>query len=708
MSSQENLEALIAERTAQLSQLTDRLGQQLHFLEQLIEAIPGPVFYKDADGRYLGVNSACEAYLGRKREELIGKSVYDISPPDLAERYAAADRALFATRGQQVYEAQVAYADGVRRDVMFHKATFNRPDGELGGLIGVILDITDRKAMEQRLALHAKVFDSSSEGFLIADGNAKVIAINAAFTALTDMDETAVLGRYVPDLLERQPDPAIGAVMLKAAQRDGQWQGEIHNRRPGGGFRTLWITLTALRDGDGGTISHYIAVLSNVSALKSAQAKLDYQAHHDPLTGLPNRALLGKRLDGALQKARAAGSELALLFVDLDRFKTINDSLGHAVGDQVLREVAGRFGAALPERDAVVRFGGDEFVIVVEQVTERAAVERVAQAVIDQITAPIVVNGQELFVGASIGIALFPHDADDAAGLLQRADAAMYHAKDRGRDGYEFATDIGAPSSLQRLQLEVALRRGIERNEFRLVLQPQINLGSGQISSVEVLLRWQHPEHGLLAPDQFIALAEESGLIVPLGEWVMREACRLWAEWYDGRDDFPSIAVNVSAIEFRRGEVAASVRSALAASGLPSHLLEIELTESALMREADGGTAALDELRATGVRLAIDDFGTGYSSLAYLKRLPLHKLKIDRGFVRGLPDDAEDVAIARAIIGLARALQLLVVAEGVETEPQRDFLAAAGCYEIQGYIFSRPLPPADFHSAYIAPRARPS
>ncbi len=579
----EALESRVAERTAELSRLTEELAGQRHFLERLIEAIPGPLFYKDAQGRYLGHNKEFEAFIGVPSNELIGRTVFDISPPDLAEKYAKADQALIDNPGRQVYEAQVLDHSGVRRDVMFHKATFDAADGKVGGLIGMMLDIT---------------------------------------------------------------------------------------------------------------------------ALKSAQNKLDFQAHHDSLTGLPNRTLLEDRLHQALQRARREGNRVALLFVDLDRFKNINDNLGHHIGDQVLSEAASRLAESVREADTVGRFGGDEFVIIAEQLPDQRAAAGIAAKILDRIAEPIYIDGQELFIGASIGISLYPKDGDDAQTLLKHADAAMYTAKERGRNSYEFVSSELAEFSLSRFQLEVGIRHAIERDEFVVYYQPQFSLITGKLSGAEALLRWNHPERGLIPPGDFIPLAEESGLIVPIGEWVLRAACRQWAKWHADAPDgeFPLLAVNVSGVEFRRGEVAASVRSALADSQLPPALLELEITESALMHQADGGARSLGVLRDMGISLAIDDFGTGYSSLAYLKRLPLSKLKIDRNFVRDLPDDTEDAAISRAVIAMAHNLGLTVLAEGVENVAQSDFLAAEGCDEMQGFLRGRPIPAEEFFAHHLAPR----
>lgn len=445
-----------------------------------------------------------------------------------------------------------------------------------------------------------------------------------------------------------------------------------------------------------------LRVEERTADLSRLAGQLDYQAHHDPLTGLPNRLLLEDRLRQALQRARRDGRQLALLFVDLDRFKYINDNLGHHVGDQVLNAVATRFIESIRESDTVGRFGGDEFVVVLEHMDDVEAAAAVAGKIIEHVSRPILIDGQELFVGASIGIAFYPRDGEDAPTLLKNADSAMYGAKEHGRNNFQFVSAEINEAAMNRFRLEAELRRALERDELTIFLQPQFSLADGRLCGAEALIRWQHPQRGLIAPGLFIPLLEETGLIVPAGQWLVRTVCQHWARWSGGRHDFPLAAINVSGVEFRRGDLEASVRAALADSGLAPSLLELEITESALMHQADGGVAVLERLRQLGVRIAVDDFGTGYSSLAYLKRLPLHKLKIDRSFVQGLPDDGEDATLSRTIISLAHNLRLEVIAEGVETEAQRDFLTAEGCDQMQGFLTGRPVPVEEFHQRFLA------
>jgi diguanylate cyclase (GGDEF)-like protein/PAS domain S-box-containing protein len=711
---QEELEARVAQRTEALAATNRALEDQLHFLQQLIEAIPGPMYYKDVRGRYLGGNSAFAEFAGMPIDALRGRTVFDISRSDLARHYDQADRALLAEPGRQIYESEVRYPDGRRRDVMFHRATFTNADGTIGGIVGVILDITDRKRMEVSLRLASAAFDSSTEGISVTDRFGSIVAVNRGFTEITGYAPEEVLGSNPRVLRSDRHEPAFYDAMWTALREQGRWQGEIWNRHKDGHVFPEWLSISAVRD-EQGEITHFVSVFSDITPIKEAQDQLDYQAHHDPLTGLPNRLLLEDRLYKGLQRADRESHALAVLFIDLDRFKNINDTLGHHVGDTVLREVAMRLERTVRESDTIARLGGDEFVIVIEGAVGESVLTGVAEKILAEMRAPIRLGDQDFFIGASIGIARYPDDGATPVELVKNADAAMYVAKERGRNGYEFFHSELNAGSRQRLLLENGLRRALTAAEFELHYQPQFALDDGALIGAEALVRWKHPERGMVPPDEFIPVAEDSGLIVPIGQWILEQACMQWMSWHAQGMELPRLAINVSGVEFRRGHVPSSVKAVLARTGLPASLLELELTESFVMTHSAEMVAALDDLRALGVQLAIDDFGTGYSSLSYLKRLPIDKLKIDRSFVRDLPDDREDAAIARAVIALGRSLQLRVIAEGVETEAQRDFLSEAGCDEAQGYLLGRPLPAAAFgeslrmrREASTRPRRSPS
>ncbi|MCF8197533.1 MAG: PAS domain S-box protein [Sulfuritalea sp.] len=687
------MEQRVAERTAEVS-------RQLNFMEQLIESIPGPVFYKDRGGRYLGFNQRYLEFLGMPRDKLLGATVYDIAPKELADRYKAADDQLFNKPGAQVYETQVQPANGERRDVLFHKATFSDADGRVGGLIGVMFDITERKRMEERMQQAATVFDTSLEGITITASDGSIIAVNRAFTEITGYSESEVIGRNPRILQSDRQEPSFYREMWDTIGREGRWQGELWNKRKDGSLYPESLTISAVKDATG-RLMHFVGVFSDITEIRRANDLLAHQAHHDHLTGLPNRLLLEDRLHGALLRAQREQSQVAVMFIDLDRFKNINDSLGHNVGDTVLREVARRFGNLIRESDTVARMGGDEFLIVMEGIHDPTMVSRIADKILEDLRLNPVVLEQEFYVGASIGIAFFPQDGGDSTNLIKSADAAMYRAKERGRNTYEFFTRELMQSSLDRFRMETDLRRAIERDELLIYLQPQFSLKTGELLGAEALVRWLHPQKGLVMPARFIPLAEESGLIVALGEWVQHAACAQWAAWAAAGLRPGVLSINVSGVEFRRGQIQGMVREVLEETRLSPALLELEITESAIMSQVENSVQVLHDLREMGINLAIDDFGTGYSSLAYLKRLPLDKLKVDQSFVRGLPGDSEDGAIVQAVIALGHSLQLKVIAEGVETERQREFLIVAGCDEMQGYLRGKPMPVADFNGKFL-------
>jgi diguanylate cyclase (GGDEF)-like protein/PAS domain S-box-containing protein len=453
-----------------------------------------------------------------------------------------------------------------------------------------------------------------------------------------------------------------------------------------------WIWLEAVGNNllDYPHVRGVVLTSRDITRRKAAERRIEHLAHHDFLTDLPNRSLLRDRLDVALAQARRDGQLVAALFIDLDRLKVVNDTLGHAAGDRMLREAAARLAGCTREGDTVARLGGDEFMVVLPNLDDARGAAVAAQKIRESLAQVTELNGQEVFVSASIGVSLFPADAADAETLIRNADAAMYSAKRHGGDNYQFYTADLNVQVQERLAIEQGLRVARERNEFSLVYQPKIDLESGRMIGVEALLRWQHPSVGLISPGRFIPLAEETGLIIPIGEWVLRTACEQIRAWRDAGIELP-VAVNLSACQFRQRNLAHTIHRILSETGVPPKCLELEITESDVMENAEIAIATLDELKARGVSISVDDFGTGYSSLSYLKRFPLDVLKIDRSFVRDIAVDSDDAAIVEAIIALARSLEIKVVAEGVETEDQMAFLNRAGCDYAQGYLFSQPV-----------------
>ena len=561
-----------------------------------------------------------------------------------------------------------------------------------GGFVVIGADISCRDAERARLLLAESVIANNPTGMVIADQHQIVCSVNPAYCAMTGFDASEFVGRPVSSLVGDEARSEMLAAMNNLAHR-ACWSGELAARRRTGESLSVSITAVGVKDQDNNATSHYLWLLSDISESKRVAERVHHLAHHDPLTGLPNRLALNMRLNQALPEARRHGWNVALMFIDLDRFKIINDTLGHSIGDELLREVACRLMRVVRESDFVARLGGDEFVVLLPDIVGAADAATVASKILASFANPVIVDDVELHSSPSIGISVFPTDGIDGVTILKNADTAMYCAKAAGRNNYQFfAADMNLAAT-QRLDLEGKLRHALARNEFSLVFQPQVHASTGLPNGVEALLRWHHPVDGNIPPALFIPIAEETGLIVPLGEWVLRAACYELKRWLDAGLPPIKMAVNVSARQLRRRDFVETVAGVLVESDLPPELLELEVTESVAMENPEESISLLQALRRMGVTIAIDDFGTGYSSLAYLKRLPIDNLKIDRSFVADIEHDLNDRAIAFGTIALAHSLGLSVIAEGVETEDQFDLLSGNGCDEIQGYLFSRPLAP---------------
>lgn len=569
-------------------------------------------------------------------------------------------------------------------------------------MVGTIQDITERRESEAQLRRSAAVFVNTQEGVTITDIEGTILAVNPAVCSITGYAETELIGANMRLVRSGRHDKAFYRRIFETIGVDGFWQGEIWNRRKNGEIFPAWLTISTVRD-EGGRTFNYVGTFTDISRIKQSEKQLEHLAHHDPLTNLPNRLLMRSRLDHAIDRTARDGGQGALLFLDLDRFKNVNDSLGHPAGDLLLQMVAQRLLGRLRETDTLARLGGDEFAVLIEDLPSPQEAAMIAQSLIEELKRPFLMpDGHKLYVGTSIGISIFPDDGTAGDPIIRNADAALYQAKGGGRGTFRFYTEALTIAANARVKLEAQLRRGIEQQEFVLHFQPLISMTDNRITGVEALVRWHSPsDGGLVPPARFVPLAEETGLIIPLGDWVLRTACRQMKLWLDGDSSLTCMAVNLSSVQFRQPDVADMVEAALKESGLPAHYLELEITESGLMEFGPEAEAKLEALKTLGVRLAIDDFGTGYSSLAYLKRFPIDKLKVDQSFVRDIPSDTAAIEIAAAVVALGKTLHLEVLAEGVETKAQCELLQRLGCNTAQGYLFDRPLSATDLSEKWL-------
>jgi diguanylate cyclase (GGDEF)-like protein/PAS domain S-box-containing protein len=660
----------------------------------LFESAQDAILLADVDsGRIVDANVKAEEMFLRTREEMIGMHQSEFHLPEQARCY----REMFARHvaagcgGPDAVD--VLTAEGELIPVDLSTNVIETSDGQR--LIqGVFRDVRQRRQDEMALKRAALVFETSQESIILTDADANIVSVNHVFEEMSGYSADEVIGKNPRLLNSGRHTPAFYAAMWQDITSKGKWQGEVWNRRKSGEVFPVWLKMSVYRGADG-KVLNYVGVAADISERLAAQEHIRQLAYFDPLTRLPNRRLLQDRAGQALASAERENKHLALLFIDLDQFKTINDSLGHSAGDQLLCEVARRLLACVRRMDTVARLGGDEFVVLLAETSLDGAAE-VARKILQTVARPHSVDGHQLGVTPSLGISVYPQDGRDFETLLKHADTAMYRAKESGRNAYQFFTNEMNVAALERMLLENSLRQAMARGEFVVHYQPQIDLTSRRIIGAEALVRWLHPEIGLISPGKFIPVAEASGLIVPIGQWVLREACRQNRAWQDAGLPPICIAVNISSVQFRGGQLEDTVRSALDETGMAAELLELELTEGIVMGSAEETIDILHRLSDMGLKLAIDDFGTGYSSLSYLKRFPIDKLKIDQSFVRDIASDPDDWAIARAVIGLGHSLRLTVIAEGVETAEQLSMLKREGCDEVQGYHFSIPLPADEF------------
>jgi len=689
------LEHRVKDRTRELQQTVEALRESEGRFRNLYEKAPLGYQSLDEEGRVIDVNQAWLTMLGYEKEEVVGRWIGDFLTSQQRELLMERFPRFKASGDIHGLEFEMLRRDATPITVSVDGRVGHDEQGGFKQIHCILSDVTERKRAEEKLRLAATVFENTTEGVVITNADAHIIAVNKAFTEITGYAENEVVGSRPSILRSERHDESFYRDMWAAINQAGRWRGEVWNRHKGGGLFPEWLTISRVTD-EAGMVTHYVGVFSDISIIKESEQKLVHLAHYDALTDLPNRLLIHERVDHAIARAKRERAKVALVVMDVDRFKHINDSLGHSLGDQLLQAVAKRLVQGVREADTVGRLGGDEFIVILDDVSTGRDAAAVAQKLLDMFGTPFEAGTQELYLTLSIGISLFPDDGEDTASVLKNADAAMYRAKEQGRSNYKFYTTEMTEFAAERVKLEGDLRRALERNELLVYYQPQICLQSSELTGAEALLRWTHPELGMVSPATFIPLAEETGLIGEIGEWVLIQACEQLRAWREAGMRVPRVSVNVAGPQIRRGDLVDVVNRALAQSGLEPPDLELEVTESFIMEQAGHAIDVFEGLRALGVHVAIDDFGTGYSSLSYLRLLPIDRLKIDRSFVRDIPDDANASAIARAVVALGKSLQLNVIAEGVETQAQRAFLAEEGCDMAQGFLYSPPVPPDKF------------
>ncbi len=672
-----------------------RSSAQIRKLSRAVEQSPNTIVITDSEGIIEYVNPQFSRISGYESQEAIGNAMR------IHQSGMTADP-VYEDLWRTIKSGQMWRGDllnKTKRGTLYWEDVCISPifdeNGRITNFLSEQINITARKQAEEQIHLFEKVFVNANEAILISDANNNVLAVNPAFTAISGYTAEEVLGRNPHILASGLMDADFYRKMWASLATTGKWQGEIVDRRKDGQIYAEWLSVSALHNDDG-KLTHYVALMTDISERKAAEERMSFLAQHDILTGLPNRMLFLDRLQQAITYAERQQTNVAILFLDLDRFKNVNDTVGHQIGDALLQEVARRIRFCVRSSDTISRQGGDEFVIMLPSLEDLGDIVHVVDKLIENIGKPYYLNGHVMHVTTSVGVSVYPQDGSESEALIRNADTAMYQAKYAGRNDYRFFTQEMNRAIATRVRMENKLRHALHNAELLLHYQPKVNLRTGEIIAVEALVRWQHPEDGLVSPAEFIPIAEETGMIVPLGEWVLNEACRQNQEWRMMGLREIVMAVNLSPAQFQDRELISVVLAALASSGMPASSLELEITESAMMRSPDQAIIMLNKISALGIRVSIDDFGTGYSSLSHLKKFPIDELKVDQSFVRDLTIDNDDAAIVSAVIGMAKSLGLSVIAEGVETLEQLRFLEGLDCDQIQGYLFSKPLPADEF------------
>lgn len=674
----------------QRKQAEQNLQKSVETIEALFRATSDIVFLVDPQGSVLAINKPIFETDNGEVDQLLGKTINDLFPINTARKLRRSVSEVTATRKAIRHEERL-------EDRIFDCHLYPVMGGgtNVESVAVFCRDITGTKQAQEKLRLSAKIIESSNEGILVTDVQGNIVDVNEAFCSLTGYGREEVIGQNPRMMKSDRHTSDFYREIWRSLKERGHWAGEVWDRRKNGEVFPKLLSISAVRN-DADEVAYYVGIFTDITNIKLTEQRLHHLAHFDPLTQLPNRLLFHDRFQQALLEVGRHQRMVALILLDLDRFKNINDTLGHQAGDALLDAAAKRLSSCVRKSDTVARLGGDEFSLVLSDIPDPKSAAGVARKIIEVFAEPFNLDGREVFVTASMGITLYPSDGARVERLLQNADMALYRAKEQGRNNFQFFSEDMNLEVVKRLDLELALRGALERNEFAVYYQPRLDCLTGRITGVEALVRWNHPTRGVVEPSDFIYAAEETGLIVPIGEWVLRASCEQKRAWQEAGLPSVDMAVNVSARQLGQTDLVDTAVGIIADTGLDPGSIELELTETVAMKDADATIRILREFKKNGIRVCIDDFGTGYSSLSYLKRFPIDKLKIDKSFVEFCPTSPDDKAIVETVVAMAHSLKLSVVAEGVETEDQLSLLRMVNCDEWQGYYFSPPVPADEF------------
>ena len=681
----------------QIGVMSDSISEQEEMQKEIFNQNAIGIGYMSTQGEILFVNKYIVDLLGYEVDELIGQNIEDFTYSEDIELSLNNKQIVIDSHKEEdiTYEKRFIHKDKSLVWVHISLSSATTKDGQTKYLIGFVQDIRERKINEKRLLLAEAVFDNTNEGLIIANRNLTIRTVNYGFEKMLGYSKKEIKGKSLEFFISHHHDASFYKQIWQKVFRKGYWQGEIWGIKKNGESFPQWLNIATIRDKDG-KIINYIGALSDISVIKKSKEKLEFLAHHDPLTKLPNRLLLVSNLEHAIKRAKRDERKIAILFLDLDKFKDINDTFGHSYGDEILKAVTIRFQEVMREEDTIARIGGDEFIILIEDIKEITDIEIVLSKILSIFKSSFIINKDSFNLSASIGISVYPDDGIQIEDLVKNADTAMYQAKDEGRNTYRFYKQEMTQDLFSKIHLKNDIDKALQNHEFTLYYQPQINIKTQKLIGAEALVRWNHPQKGFLLPGEFIEEAENTKQIIALGTYVLEKACSDVKNWIDQGIFNGKISVNVSAIQIKQENFYDIVISVLQKTGLAGHFLDLELTESYMMENPKDSIALFNKLRKHGITLSIDDFGTGYSSLSYLKQLPVDKLKIDRSFIKEIPYNKEDTIMTKTIVAMSKSLGHKVIAEGVETTEQHDFLEEEGCCEGQGYLYSHPISPEDF------------